>query len=87
MEEDGHLHVEKCAPGAAGNDVVYLCRLNSVHPSNSNFKRLPLSQVFNNMCVQSNLQKRTLQEADNLHRANLMLLKCPLFRGSTVYII
>lgn len=40
MEDDGDLHVEKCAPGATGDDVVYLRRLHSVHPSNSNFKRL-----------------------------------------------
>lgn len=40
MESDGYLHVEKGAPGATGNDVVYLRRLHSVHPSNRNFKRL-----------------------------------------------
>ncbi len=39
-EEDGYVHVEKCAPGATGNDVVYLRRLHSVHPSNNQFKRM-----------------------------------------------
>ena len=40
VEEDGGLHVEKCAPGATGDNVAYLRRLHSIHPSNSNFKRL-----------------------------------------------
>ena len=40
VEDDGSFHVEKCAPGAMGDDVVYLRRLHSVHPSNSHFKRL-----------------------------------------------
>ena len=40
VEDDGYLYVEKCAPGAKGDDVVYLRRLHSVHPSNSHFKRL-----------------------------------------------
>ena len=38
--EDGCVMTEKCAPGASGNDVVYLRRLHSVHPSNSSFKRM-----------------------------------------------
>ena len=40
VEEDGGLHVEKCAPGATGDNVVYLRRLHSFHSSDSNFKRL-----------------------------------------------
>lgn len=44
VENNRGLYIEKCAPGAVGEDVVYLCRLYSVYPSNSNLKRL-LSQV------------------------------------------
>ena len=40
VERDGSVRVEKCAPGATGNDVVYLRRLHSVHPSNSQFKSM-----------------------------------------------
>ena len=40
VEEDGYVNVEKCAPGAKGDDDVYLRRLHSVHPSNSQFKRM-----------------------------------------------
>jgi len=32
--------VEKCATGVSGKDVVYLRRLHSIHPSNSQFKRM-----------------------------------------------
>ena len=27
VEDDGSLHVEKCSPGATGDNVVYLCQL------------------------------------------------------------
>ena len=40
MEDNGDLHVEKCAPGTTGDDVVYLGCLHSIHPSNSNLKYL-----------------------------------------------
>ncbi len=40
IEEDGYVTVEKCAPGASGNNVVCLRRLHCVHPSNKNFKRM-----------------------------------------------
>ena len=39
-EEDGSLTVEKCGNGATGCSVVYLRRLNCIHPSNPEFKRL-----------------------------------------------
>lgn len=38
--EDDYISVEKCAPGAQGENVVYLRRLHSVHPSNNQFKRM-----------------------------------------------
>lgn len=40
VDEDGHVEVDKCAPGATGNNVVYRRRLHSVHPSNKEFKRM-----------------------------------------------
>lgn len=39
MEAD-HISVEKCCPGATGDDDVYLRRLHSIHPSNKCFKRM-----------------------------------------------
>ena len=38
--DDGHIDVERCAPGASGSNVYYLWRLHSVHPSNSSCRRL-----------------------------------------------
>ena len=38
--EDGHIAIDKCAPGATGADVVHLRRLHATHPSNSSFKRM-----------------------------------------------
>lgn len=38
--EDGHIAVERCAPGATGTDVVYLRRLHATHPSESLFKKM-----------------------------------------------
>ena len=38
--EDGFIAVERCAPGATGEDVVHLRRLHATHPSNSSFKRM-----------------------------------------------
>lgn len=40
VEKDGYVQVEKCAHGATGHDVVYLCRLHSIHPSNNQFKHM-----------------------------------------------
>ena len=40
VESDNYMYIEKCAPGARGDNVVMLRRLHSVHPSNCNFKRL-----------------------------------------------
>ena len=40
VEEDGYINVEKCAPGAKGDDDVYLQCLHSVDTSNSQFKRM-----------------------------------------------
>ena len=40
IDNNGHVQVDKCAPGATGNNVVYLRRLHSVHPSNKEFKRM-----------------------------------------------
>jgi hypothetical protein len=37
---DGSLSVDKCGKGSAGSNVVFLRRLHSTHPSNSEFKRL-----------------------------------------------
>ena len=34
QEGDDYIQVEKCAPGAAGDNVVHLRRLYSTHPSN-----------------------------------------------------
>ena len=38
--EDSGVIVEKMAPGATGDNVFYLKRLHSVHPSNKHFRRL-----------------------------------------------
>ena len=40
IEDDDNLYVERCAPGATGDNVVYLRQLHNVHPSNNHFKRL-----------------------------------------------
>ena len=34
------VYIEKCAIGATGQDVYYLRRIRSSHPSNPNFRRL-----------------------------------------------
>ena len=39
VNEDS-VEVERCAPGATGNNVYYLRRLHCNHPSNVNFRRL-----------------------------------------------
>lgn len=38
--EDGEIDLEKCAPGASGDDIYYLRRLYSSHPSNPAFRRI-----------------------------------------------
>lgn len=39
--DDGNkVFVEKAAPGATGDNVFFLKRLHSVHPSNKHFRRL-----------------------------------------------
>lgn len=38
--DDGYVQVDKAAVGASGNDIVYLRRLHSVHPSHKDFKRM-----------------------------------------------
>ena len=38
--QDGHIAIDRCAPGATGPNVVYLRRLHATHPSNSSFKRM-----------------------------------------------
>ena len=42
MEEvaNNSMYIEKCTPGATGEDVGLHCHLHSVHPSNNHFKRL-----------------------------------------------
>ena len=40
VKEDGYVSVVKCAPGASGDNVVYMRRLHSTHPSNKDFKRM-----------------------------------------------
>ena len=35
--ENGYVEVDKLAAGATGNDIVYLRRLHSIHPSNKDF--------------------------------------------------
>ena len=34
------VYIEKAAPGASGDNVYYLRRLHSVHPSNNDFRRV-----------------------------------------------
>ena len=38
--DGGYMTVEKCCPGASGQNVVLLRRLHCTHPSNAHFKRL-----------------------------------------------
>ena len=38
--DDDSVYIEKAAQGASGDNVFYLRRLHSVHPSNSEFRRL-----------------------------------------------
>ena len=40
VDDDGEVDVEKCAPGASGDNIVLLRRLHSTHPSNKEFKRM-----------------------------------------------
>ncbi len=51
--EDGYVRVEKCAPGATGDDAVDLPRLHSVHPSNCDFMRLIafISGEYSMLCI------------------------------------
>ena len=39
INED-EVEVERCAPGATGDNIYYLRRLHCYHPSNANFRRL-----------------------------------------------
>ena len=39
-EDKDSIHIEKAAPGARGDNVYYLRRLHSVHPSNNEFRRV-----------------------------------------------
>ena len=38
--DDGYIELEKCAAGVSGDNVYYLRRLHSTHPSNSSCRRL-----------------------------------------------
>lgn len=40
VRDDGFIETEKCAPSATGSNVFHLRRLHSIHPSDSNCKRL-----------------------------------------------
>lgn len=40
IKEHGYVSVEKCAPGAKGDNVVHLRRLHNTHPSNKQFKQM-----------------------------------------------
>jgi len=40
FNEDGEVELEKCAPGASGDNVFYLRRLHTSHPSNPGFRRI-----------------------------------------------
>ena len=40
FDENGKVHLEKCCPGASGEDIYYLRRLHMYHPSNSEFRRI-----------------------------------------------
>ena len=40
LDPHGVSHVERCCPGATGDNVFYLRRLYSFHPSNSSFRRV-----------------------------------------------
>ena len=57
FNEFDNVSIEKCAPGATGDDVYYLRRIRSSHPSNPNFRRLI---AF----VHSKLFFRTMVEKD-----------------------
>ena len=39
-EDKVSIDIEKAAPGARGDNVYYLRRLHSVHPSNNEFRRV-----------------------------------------------
>ena len=39
-DEPSNVFIEKCAPGATGDNVYYVRRLHSYHPSNPKFRRL-----------------------------------------------
>ena len=43
--EQDKVIIDKAAPGAKGDNVYYLRRLHSVHPSNSEFRRL-IAYIF-----------------------------------------
>ena len=40
VDDDGEVDVEKCAPGASGDNIVLLRHLHSTHPSNKEFKKM-----------------------------------------------
>ena len=40
IKKGGYVSVEKCYPGARGDNVVHLRKLHSVHPSNKSFERM-----------------------------------------------
>ena len=40
FDQFDNIRIEKCAPGATGSNVYYLCQIRSSHPSNGDFRRL-----------------------------------------------
>ena len=50
--DNDSVFIEKAAPGASGDNVYYLRRLHSVHPSNNDFRRV-LALLFGKSCSYS----------------------------------
>jgi len=40
FDDENEIQIEKVATGATGKNIYYLRRLHSIHPSNSNFRRM-----------------------------------------------
>lgn len=71
VEDDSGFYIERCAPGAVGEDVVYLRRLHSVHPSNSSFKRL-IAFISGTLLFDNVTQKAVVSPTCSLHTVLLL---------------
>ena len=58
--ENGYVEVDKLAAGATGNDIVYLRRLHSIHPSNKDFKRM-IAFISGERCILSSSQNVAIE--------------------------